>query len=132
MYKDELAQAVATGHAAAEKCANKAGDDFKEAALEAVRLHAQRGKPFTTEEVRASFSPESGLFPNDARAWGAVVLKAARLGYIESCGAVPVVSSRGGYKTLWQAAHLPGCDGRKRSSRSSALQAAYRETRHGR
>lgn len=87
------------GHAAAEACADKAGDDFREEALEAVREYAKRGGSFTTEDVRAASFAET----HDGRAWGAVMLRAKRLGIVEACGAVPVVSSRGGFKTLWRA-----------------------------
>lgn len=97
---DALATAHAAGLRAADRCADKAGDPWKEDAIEAIRHHARRGKSFTAEDVRAS---RPDLAAHDDRAWGSVFQKARRIGYIKPVGAIPVASSRGGFKTLWQA-----------------------------
>lgn len=99
-YHANLDAAREAGLLAAEKCADKAGEPWKEDALEAVRDYAKHGKSFVTEDVRAS---RPDLEAHDDRAWGAVMQKARKLGYIEACGARAVVSSRGGYKTVWRA-----------------------------
>lgn len=95
-----LAEAKAVGLRAADRCAENAGDPWREDALQAVIDYAKRGKSFTTEDVRAAH-PELGA--HDDRAWGSIVKKAQRLGHIVAAGAVAVVSSRGGFKTLWRA-----------------------------
>ena len=93
-------EATAQGHEAAAACATKAGDGFIEEALRCIAVQAATSTTFTTEDIRAW----ANLAPHDARAWGGVMRRAQRLGYIEACGAVPVASSRGGLKTLWRAA----------------------------
>ncbi len=60
-----------------------------------------RHPDFTAEQARDAIVIES---PTDSRAWGAVVAKAIRLGYIEKTGQfAPARSSHGSPKPLYRA-----------------------------
>lgn len=65
-------------------------------ALEQVRQYALDHKEFTAEAMR------TGKTAHDGRAWGPVMKRAAKEGYIISIGAEKVASSNLSYKTLWK------------------------------
>lgn len=72
------------GHEAAERAANKAGEDWKAQAYRAFVAFARRGAPFTTEQVRAD-NPDIPS-PPDMRAWGQIAAEAQRNGVVVSIG----------------------------------------------
>jgi len=78
---------LALGHAAAQRAADHAGDDWKEeayAAFCAFLATVPPGQTFLTEDARAA-SPHIPR-PPEMRAWGQVALRAKRAGKIVHCG----------------------------------------------
>jgi hypothetical protein len=86
------------GHAAAEACADRAGDAFKAAAFSAFCEFAVPGRKFLTEDVR-EFSKIAG---HDDRAWGNIAKRALQFGAIRKAGFSSAKSSNGSPKTLWE------------------------------
>lgn len=73
-------------------------------ALEEVRQISRKfaGREMLTEQIRQIAEPKIGPAPNDGRAWGGVIQKAAKLGYLTSDGRwSPAKTSHGGPKVLW-------------------------------
>lgn len=68
---------------------------------------AKSREPFIAEDVRA-WAEGLGLIsaPHDARAWGAVIQKAARKGMLAKVGYAPAKSSNLSPKVLWAATGL--------------------------
>lgn len=101
MKQDDLFDAFQSGVMKAELCADKAGEEWKDAAFQAFVEYAKRGVLFTTEDVREA-NPQ--IVAHDDRAWGFIARRAARAGVIKSAGQRRVKSSHGMFKTLWAAA----------------------------
>lgn len=83
--------------------AENAGDEWMEAALEAVRETAERMAELTTDDVMDRYPdlPE----PHNPRAWGPVMVRAKAEGIIESTGYMAAssrVSSHSRRKLLWR------------------------------
>jgi hypothetical protein len=97
---DTIALARDSGHAAAKRCADKAGEAFRAAAFEHFKAFAEQGKTFTTEDARDAYR---GPAPHDARAWGYVAQRASRAGIVKCAGFAPARSSNGSPTTLWAA-----------------------------
>lgn len=72
----EHADARELGHAAAERAAERAGSDWKDAAYAAFVDYARTHASFTTEDVRLAY-PDLPP-PPDPRAWGSIAQRAKR------------------------------------------------------
>lgn len=103
---ETIAEAVEQGMQGAQAAADRAerlDPGSIEAAVDEIRVFAQRfaAGPFTIEQARLHCSPlPSGA---DARAWGAITQAAMRRGYIEKTGEyAPAVSSHGSPKPLYR------------------------------
>lgn len=59
-------------------------------------------EPFLIEDVRAAAEREGLDPPPDARAWGAVVMRAARAEIIRKAGYAPARTSHCSIKPLWE------------------------------
>tara|TARA_B100001105_G_scaffold252337_1_gene243834 strand:- start:8 stop:550 length:543 start_codon:yes stop_codon:yes gene_type:complete len=73
-------------------------------ALEEVRKISLSlaGRELLTEQIREIAEPKIGPAPNDGRAWGGVIRKAVKLGYLVGDGRwSPAKTSHGGPKVLW-------------------------------
>jgi len=82
--------------------ADQVMDGWSDWALEAVRQYAGgHPDPFLTEDVR-DWAAKRGLpKPPDDRAWGAVMQRAKRAGYIDNVGYGSARSSNLSPKILW-------------------------------
>lgn len=89
------ARAEAGGARAAEK-AERLESGWKEAALEAVRLHALMHRAFRAEQVAIPF-PDGA----SKKSSGPIMNEAARRGWIRTDGWEPADSSNGSAKRLW-------------------------------
>lgn len=87
-----------TGHAMAELAADKAGESWKTAAYEGFKSFAKAHPQFTTEQARASVPGQAYI---NAKAWGAIALRARREGVTQAIGNVKVQGGRM-IATLWQ------------------------------
>lgn len=77
---------------------------WSDVALEYVRQYARNHGEFLSEEPR-QYAESRGLpDPPDKRAWGAVMLRAARAGYIRKIGYAQANDPRvhGSINTLWR------------------------------
>jgi hypothetical protein len=75
----DLFDGLTLGHAAAERAADHAGEEWKDRAYSAFTDYARDHKTFTTEDVRRASDVGE---PPDNRAWGAVALRAKRAGVV--------------------------------------------------
>lgn len=82
---------------------------WSDRAMEYLKMYsrAQGSEPFMAEDVR--LSAEKGAFvpsPPDGRAWGAVILRAKRLGLIKHAGYAPNKDPgcHGSPKSVWRVA----------------------------
>lgn len=92
------ARAVVGMTRAAEK-AERREPGWRANAVEAVRLYAATHRHFMAEDVLRVFpAPEEA----DARAFGAVMREAARLGFIVADGFAPAATSNGSPKVRWK------------------------------
>lgn len=82
------------------RVAASSGDDWQDAALASLHQYALTHERFLTEEARA----DADQLPDwvDGRAWGQVVRRAVRLGWIERAGFAPARSSNLSPKPLWR------------------------------
>jgi hypothetical protein len=89
------------GHAAAERAADHAGDDWKDRAYAAFVSFSRSHKQFTTEDVRDASNVGE---PPDLRAWGSVALRAKRKGIVRAAGWVSAkaLNVHGNAVTLWE------------------------------
>jgi len=95
-----IEQARCLGHDMADLAADKQGGIWRAHAISAFVIYATKHKNFTTEDVRTA-NPEI-TNNGDLRAWGSIATWAKKNLVVEFGGFVPVVSSRGGAKTLWR------------------------------
>ncbi len=96
---DEADAARDLGMARVEKAA---GEQWRGAALDVVRQYAKNHTVFLTEDVR-EFAQKQGMAPPpNEKAWGPVMLAAAREGVIVSCGTGRARSSNNSPKVLWK------------------------------
>lgn len=96
------------GHEAAELAADHAeriDPGWKDDAFKAVCAFAARqgGEPFLAEDARAFAVAIGVCAPVEPRAWGNIITRAKREGFITPAGYAPAVSSRGSPKVLWRA-----------------------------
>lgn len=85
-----------------ESVGKNAGAAWVDSALDFVQQYvAQRTEPFLTEDVRAQATPLIGK-PRDGRAWGTVMRRAVKAGYVQRVGFAPAKSSNLSPKVLWQ------------------------------
>lgn len=89
------ARAEAGGARAAEK-AERLDGGWKDAALEAVRLHALAHRSFRAEQVAIPF-PDGA----SKKSSGPIMVEASRRGWIRSDGWEPANSSNGSAKRRW-------------------------------
>jgi hypothetical protein len=89
------------GHAKAKQAADHAGETWQKTAYDAFLAFAKTHNTFKTEDVRNA-NPDIPP-PPDARAWGAIVLKAKRDKTIVAGKLVKAEdrSVHGRYVTLW-------------------------------
>lgn len=90
------------------RSAASSGAAWQDAALAAVRLHAQTHELFLTENVR--FACPDLEAPPDGRAWGQVIRRAAKAGICERVGFARAKSSNLSPKPLWRSLilnHIP-------------------------
>jgi hypothetical protein len=91
--------------------ANAVESEWSGQALGLLRLYvALRDEPFLTEDFRAwaHAAPQSLPQPPDARAFGAVIQRAAKKHrIIERVGAAPAASSHCSLKPTWRRATIP-------------------------
>lgn len=99
--------AAETGMTSAADHADREVGDWRgkaAAALRAYIVEARRQNilTFMAEDARG-WAEKRGLpTPPDKRAWGAVISKASRAGFIEKAGYAPAVSSNSSPKCLWR------------------------------
>lgn len=89
------------GMASVEAHANEEIPEWSEYAFVFLMHFARGHKEFRIEEVRTAaigFVPP----PPDSRAWGPVVQRAAREGFIKVCGYAPAATSNGSPKPVWR------------------------------
>lgn len=97
---DQVANARARGHAAADAAADRAETlerGWRARAIEAVRAHAARHEHFLAEDIALEI-PEGA----DGRGTGSIVQAAARLGICVKDGYAPARTSNGTPKTYWK------------------------------
>lgn len=82
--------------------AERVTDGWQDAALAHLRSFAATHDRFLIEDVVVA---SKGIVPTapDSRAWGAVVLRAARERIIEKCGYAPARTSNCSIKPIWRA-----------------------------
>lgn len=100
----DLAKQGATRAAAK---ADRVHGDWSDRAYKFLCSWAERrgGKPFMSEDVRvAAEKSATYVAPPDARAWGAVILRASRSGRLEHAGFAPnkTESCHGSPKSVWR------------------------------
>jgi len=90
------------GHAKAKQAADHAGETWQKTAYDAFLAFAKTHNTFKTEDVRNA-NPDLPP-PPDARAWGAIVLKAKRNNIVAGDGPVKAenLGVHGMYVTLWK------------------------------
>lgn len=102
----KLARLLATQGAtrAAEK-ADRVTPQWSKTALAFVRSYAMVHERFMTEDVRVAAEQEGIARAPDARAWGSVMLVAAREGIIRASGYAKqrAANCHGSPKTVWRA-----------------------------
>jgi len=104
----EVHEGLAIGHSMAELAAQHAGAEWQDEAYEAFRQFALRTEYFTTEMARLA-SPDVPA-PPDARAWGAVALRAKKSNAVAADGWVRAESRtvHGMVVTLWRSRIFQG------------------------
>lgn len=97
---DQVANARARGHAAAQAAADKSeklDSGWRERALEAVRAHAAQHEHFLAEDIHLQI-PDGA----DGRGSGNIVQAAARMGICVKDGYAPARTSNGTPKVYWK------------------------------
>jgi hypothetical protein len=93
------------GIARALEHAEQETPDWRVGAIRALEcfLRERGNLPFLAEVFRV-FATSNALVeePPDARAWGAVMTRAKKLGLVESCGAGRAITSNLSFKVLWK------------------------------
>ena len=86
------------GHKLAKLAAAKAGQEWHDKALAALKKFARANAQFSIEQVRAAFPM---LAVRNAKAWGAVAMVAKKEGVIAPVGACKTAGGRM-VATLWE------------------------------
>lgn len=94
----------AAAAAAIARAYEHAGDEWQEIAATAIRQVAQRCHSFTTDDVQALLDVAGIPEPDEGRAWGGAMRRAAGEGVIESTNVTrksTQVRCHGRKKTVW-------------------------------
>lgn len=89
------------GHELAEKCADKAGDEWRKKAMLAFVRAAKTKEIFTTGSVRRDVE-EMGYRPHDSRAWGAIARRALKDGIVVHTGRWETSGSHQRADAIWK------------------------------
>lgn len=84
-----------------QRAAEHAGREWQDRAVALVRWYAGFHPTFLTEQVRSMAELRGLKSPDDARAWGAVMMRAAREKIVRQDGYAPANSSNGSPKRRW-------------------------------
>jgi hypothetical protein len=92
------------GMARAAEHAERVEPGWQEGALEYIRQHALENETLMCEGARLRAEAEGFPLPPHKRAWGAAMMRAAKLGYVAKVGFANVQDPNGhmGAATLWK------------------------------
>lgn len=99
----QMSLALAARDVGMARAERGAGSDWQRLALGYLREYvALDGAPFMAEDFRV-FAEAHGLAPPaNSKAYGPLMMQAARLGIVRACGYAPAASSNGSPKVRWE------------------------------